>query len=384
MTVNGAWKHVAAALAAAAIACGGAQDDSAVEAGGGISSVRTTALSDQLDGFDTSTWQKANWANGNPFNCGFLPDHVAFSGGAMSLKLDNVASSGKAYSCGEYRTNDTFGYGRFEVRMRAAKASGTVSSFFVYTGSPWDEIDVEILGKNTNQVQFNYYVNGVGGHERLVDLGFDASADYHTYAFDWQAGSISWYVDGVLKHSVSGGTLPSHPAQIMMNLWNGIGVDGWLGGFSYPGPLYAYYDYVTYTPAGGGGGGGTSGGRLVSAQSGRCLDVSGMSQANGAKVQIWDCNGQSNQSWALTSSGALQVYGNKCLDIPNRSTSAGTKLQIWDCNGQSNQQWRLNGDGTITSVSSGMCLDVVGAATANGTAVEIWPCNGGQNQKWSR
>jgi hypothetical protein len=136
--------------------------------------------------------------------------------------------------------------------MKAAKGSGIVSSFFTYTGSPWDEIDVEILGKNTNQAQLNYFVNGTGGHERLVDLGFDASAEYHTYAFDWQPNGIKWYVDGVLKHSVTGSTstLPSHPMQIMMNLWNGIGVDGWLGPFNYSGPLYASYDYVTYTPPG--------------------------------------------------------------------------------------------------------------------------------------
>ncbi|MEV1177634.1 RICIN domain-containing protein, partial [Nonomuraea sp. NPDC049784] len=31
--------------------------------------------------------------------------------------------------------------------------------------------------------------------------------------------------------------------------------------------------------------------------SGRCLDVNGASQANGAQVQIWDCNGQANQQW---------------------------------------------------------------------------------------
>lgn len=252
MTVNGAWKHVAAAaLAAAAIACGGTQDDSAVEAGGGISGVRTTALSDQLDGFDTSTWQKANWANGNPFNCGFLPDHVAFSGGAMSLKLDNVGSSGKGYSCGEYRTNDTFGYGRFEVRMRAARASGTVSSFFVYTGSPWDEIDVEILGKNTTQMQVNYFTNGVGGHERVINLGFDASTGYHTYAFEWwNGGTINWFVDGALVHQENGsrGPLPTRPQRIMMNLWPGIGVDSWLQPFTYPGTrLTANYDSVRYT-----------------------------------------------------------------------------------------------------------------------------------------
>jgi beta-glucanase (GH16 family) len=243
---------VAAALAlAASLACGD-RPESGFGGSDGASDLRTTSLSDQFNAYAASVWQMANWANGSPFNCGFLPDHVTFANGFMTLKLDNTASSGKSYSGGEYRTIDTVSYGRFETRMKAAKASGIVSSFFTYTGSPWDEIDVEILGKNTSQVQFNYFVNGTGGHERVVDLGFDASAGYHTYAIDWQPNSINWYVDGVLKHSVTGSpsTLPSHPMQIMMNLWNGIGVDGWLGSFSYTGPLYASYDYVTYTPPG--------------------------------------------------------------------------------------------------------------------------------------
>ncbi len=234
--------RVAVALAAAtSLACGGGSGEAPpVDA--------SPALSDGFDAYDPSVWQMAAWANGAPFNCGFLPDHVTFSDGFMTLKLDDFPSAGRPYSGGEYRTLRTFSYGHFEVRMKAARASGIVSSFFTYTGAPWDEIDVEILGKDTTKVQFNYFVNGTGGHEALVDLGFDASADYHRYAFDWQPGSIRWYVDGVLKHAVTGGTLPSHPMQLMMNLWNGIGVDGWLGSFQYVGPLYASYDEVSYTP----------------------------------------------------------------------------------------------------------------------------------------
>ncbi|WP_426505509.1 ricin-type beta-trefoil lectin domain protein [Dactylosporangium sp. McL0621] len=117
--------------------------------------------------------------------------------------------------------------------------------------------------------------------------------------------------------------------------------------------------------------------------SNRCLDVPGASQTNGTKVQIWDCNGGTNQSWTLNN-GALQVYGNKCLDVPGHATAAGTRIAIWDCNGGANQQWRLNSDGTVVGVQSGLCLDVVGAGTANGTEVEIWGCNGGTNQKWTR
>ncbi|WP_231514217.1 ricin-type beta-trefoil lectin domain protein, partial [Microbispora rosea] len=68
--------------------------------------------------------------------------------------------------------------------------------------------------------------------------------------------------------------------------------------------------------------------------SGRCLDVTGVSQANGAAAQIWDCNGQANQQWTTTSAGELRVYGNKCLDVNGGATADGSTVIIWDCNGQ--------------------------------------------------
>ncbi|MFF6914486.1 non-reducing end alpha-L-arabinofuranosidase family hydrolase [Streptomyces sp. NPDC012466] len=117
--------------------------------------------------------------------------------------------------------------------------------------------------------------------------------------------------------------------------------------------------------------------------SNRCLDVSGASQTDGTNVQIWDCNGGTNQRWTLTDNNQLTVYGNKCLDVPNHATTAGTRPVIWSCNGGTNQQWRANADGTIVAVESGLCLDVSGGATANGTAVQLWNCNGGNNQKWT-
>ncbi|GAA3799773.1 hypothetical protein GCM10022226_19110 [Sphaerisporangium flaviroseum] len=125
-------------------------------------------------------------------------------------------------------------------------------------------------------------------------------------------------------------------------------------------------------------------GAIRGAGSGRCLDVTGASQANGAQAQIWDCNGQSNQQWTATSSGELRVYGGKCLDVYNQGTADNTSVVIWDCNGQNNQQWRFNADGSITAVGSGKCLDVPGNATANGTKLVIWSCNGGANQRWTR
>ncbi len=55
-------------------------------------------------------------------------------------------------------------------------------------------------------------------------------------------------------------------------------------------------------------------GQITSTASGRCVDVPGAGTADGTAVQLWDCNGQSNQQWTHTSAGELKVYGNKCLD----------------------------------------------------------------------
>jgi O-glycosyl hydrolase len=126
------------------------------------------------------------------------------------------------------------------------------------------------------------------------------------------------------------------------------------------------------------------GGQLVSAQSGRCLDVPNASQTNGVQVTIWDCNGGPNQQWTQLSDGGLRVYGTKCLDVLDQGTAPGSAVGIWDCNGGANQRWTLNGDGTIAGAQSGLCLDVTGEATANGTPVQIWTCGGGANQRWTR
>jgi glycosyl hydrolase family 59/ricin-type beta-trefoil lectin protein/glycosyl hydrolase family 59 (putative galactocerebrosidase) len=145
----------------------------------------------------------------------------------------------------------------------------------------------------------------------------------------------------------------------------------------------AQFDNLSITPGSGGGGGGTTA-TTVGAGSGRCLDVPGQSQTNGTQVELWDCNGGSNQQWTATSAGELRVYGGSCLDASGQGTTPGTKVVIWTCTGGNNQKWTLNANGTITGVQSGLCLDAIGAGTGNGTLIDLSTCNGGSNQKWTR
>ena len=124
-----------------------------------------------------------------------------------------------------------------------------------------------------------------------------------------------------------------------------------------------------------------TGNRLRNEGSGRCLDISGASSANGSQAQIWDCHTNANQQFSQDGQ-TLRVMG-KCLDAPSNA-AAGSRVQIWDCNGGANQRWNLTGNGTISNAQTGLCLDVNGAGTANGSAVIVWNCHGGTNQRWAR
>jgi endo-1,3-1,4-beta-glycanase ExoK len=214
----------------------------------------STSFDEPTDGFEVSD----GWVNGDIYGCGWRRDNARFEEGSLVLALDDERSRGRSFSCGEYRSREHYGYGYYEVRMRAARGDGLLSAFFTYTGDPFsdphDEIDFEFLGRNTRQVQVNYFVDGKGHHEKMVDLGFDAADGFHTYGFDWQPDAIRWYIDckQVREVTAAEGPLPSAPGRIFVHLWNGQGVDDWLGRFDYEGePIEAAFDQMSFMPGAG-------------------------------------------------------------------------------------------------------------------------------------
>ena len=203
------------------------------------------------------------YTNGSPFNNFWTTDCVTYDGGVMKLHIkDNPTGSVEQfteYYGGEERSYQNFGYGDYEVRMKPAKKTGTASTFFLYTGPsdtnpntgeahPWDEIDIEFLGKDTTQVQFNYFVNGVGGHEYMYDLGFDASEEFHNYGFRWEEDAITWFVDGEPVFKINGSEnvpIPSHESKIIMNYWCGAPAgEAWMGKFENPDELAPEYEWI--------------------------------------------------------------------------------------------------------------------------------------------
>jgi hypothetical protein len=119
----------------------------------------------------------------------------------------------------------------------------------------------------------------------------------------------------------------------------------------------------------------------VTGYGGKCVDVAGASSANGAAVQLYDCNGTAAQTWTVASDGSLKALG-KCMDVTAAGTANGTKVQLYDCNGTAAQTWTRSGS-TLVNGGSGKCLDATGPSSANGTRLQIWSCTGSANQSWT-
>lgn len=202
----------------------------------------------------SSDFHAANgWTNGGMFDCRWRSANVRHNSTKKNLELTlTYDSQAKENNAGEYRTNAHYSYGYYSVRMKAIKKPGVISSFFTYTGPSegkiWDEIDIEFLGKDTTIVQFNYFTNGVGGHEYLYDLGFDASLQVHEYGFLWAKDSITWYVDSVPVYRATE-SIPVTAGRIMINAWPGKSEDvaNWSGVFDGKYPIApAEYEWIGY------------------------------------------------------------------------------------------------------------------------------------------
>jgi Glycosyl hydrolases family 16 len=191
----------------------------------------------RADTFETVS--AANWEKlTNSWSCNqalFAPDRVSVSPtDGLQLSLIKRSKGDKPFAAGSIGSpaDQRFLYGRFETVMRAAKGDGIVSAFFLYRYNPWQEIDIEFLGKKTTKMMVNVFYNpgkegnefnhGLLGTPTVIDLGFDAAADFHKYAIEWDEKEIRWFVDDRLVHRRRDqipSPIPHLPMRLYLNIW---------------------------------------------------------------------------------------------------------------------------------------------------------------------
>lgn len=190
---------------------------------------------DRFERLEASRWLISDgWSNGDWSANDWRRSQVREGRRGISVVLERSRRGDKPFSSGELQSHGLQRYGYFEARLRAPRGSGLVTGFFTFTRpngpSSWDEIDIEILGRDTRSVLFSYFNNGVRQtYEHR--LGFDAAAGWHTYAFEWAPRHIRWYVDGRLRREATGADLPipDAPQRLYLHLWNSETLTNWVG-----------------------------------------------------------------------------------------------------------------------------------------------------------
>ncbi|NHB65504.1 ricin-type beta-trefoil lectin domain protein [Acinetobacter sp. GFQ9D192M] len=84
---------------------------------------------------------------------------------------------------------------------------------------------------------------------------------------------------------------------------------------------------------------------------GRCL---GLNQSNQRELLASRCHDGHNQQFIFQPDQSITVQG-KCLDIAGKIEHDGAAVIGYSCNGQSNQKWYLDGQ-RIRSVDTDKCL----------------------------
>ncbi len=154
------------------------------------------------------------------------------------------------YRGAELRTREDYLYGKFEVRYKPAQGDGLVSSFFTYNtdygNTPWNEIDIELLGRYDNVIDMNVITST--SHVRHHYNTFNHHLEFHTYGFEWTPDYVAWFIDGdeVYRQVEAHIQDLSYPQKIMMNIWNPT-YDDWVGVWDDRIlPRFSFYDYVSY------------------------------------------------------------------------------------------------------------------------------------------
>ena len=146
----------------------------------------------------------------------YLPDNARLEDGMLKIEARAESIGPFNYTSARINTRDRFAfrYGRIEARIRLPGGQGIWPAFWLLAqDSPYGtwpasgEIDIMeaanlgVLGKNSVIGTIHYGTSFPLDYEFTGEsyvVPTDAQAEFHTYAVEWDATEIRWYVDGVL------------------------------------------------------------------------------------------------------------------------------------------------------------------------------------------
>ncbi|MGW1541304.1 ThuA domain-containing protein [Streptomyces sp. NPDC002309] len=125
--------------------------------------------------------------------------------------------------------------------------------------------------------------------------------------------------------------------------------------------------------------------------SGACVDARAAATANGTPIQQYTCNGTLAQQFQFRSTDSgytrIAIRGNpqQVIDVTGVSTADNAPLQLWSYGAGGNQQWRpereASGSYRFIARHSGKCMSSTGSS-ANGVQLVQRPCDNSAAQSF--
>jgi beta-glucanase (GH16 family) len=145
----------------------------------------------------------------------YLPNNARLENGILIIEARAEATNGFNYTSARINTRDRFAfrYGRIEARMRLPGGQGVWPAFWLLPqDDPYGswaasgEIDimeaVNLGGSGGNEVHGTIHYGGSWPNNvyssRSYTVPENATTGFHTYALEWDADELRWYVDGQL------------------------------------------------------------------------------------------------------------------------------------------------------------------------------------------
>lgn len=167
-------------------------------------------------------------------------------------------------------------FGKISAKFTPSQSNGAVTGFITISAAAGtamdgsgitapinDEIDWEILGKDTTKPEVNLFTYKSTLMERGMHggpiSGSVPAGGSHVYTIDWRADGISWAIDGQIMKtlsasssvSVEGGLppgipwFPTMPSRPEISLWDGSSLQSWAGGpVDFTKPVTAVFEYI--------------------------------------------------------------------------------------------------------------------------------------------
>jgi beta-glucanase (GH16 family) len=164
------------------------------------------------------------------------PENVSVSNGQLIIHLRKEEHRGKSYTGGGVISRERFRYGYYEARVKMHGASGWHQSVWAMYAGDGSTTYPEQMRTEIDGIEFDSDVPWKG-HMGLIKwqgpgkstslsctpgvyrgpLGFDASADFHNYGFEWTPKDVRFYLDGDLRCVLP--YPPSDGEHDLVNLW---------------------------------------------------------------------------------------------------------------------------------------------------------------------